>query len=167
MTSSKDLTLDESMVPQSIQHDLKPQRQKHKDDDFLCRGHILNALSDSVYSVHQSIESAKELWNTLDAKYDIEEKIDLMGDVEEANSVGTDDGWWLDTGATVHICNDESKFKTYNAYTDGREVKMVNGVHAKVAGIGNIDLKLSSEKLITLTDVLHVGDMVKNLISGD
>ncbi|KAF6151724.1 hypothetical protein GIB67_002007 [Kingdonia uniflora] len=29
------------------------------DDDILCRGHILNALSNSVYSAHRASESAK------------------------------------------------------------------------------------------------------------
>lgn len=48
-------------------------RQKRKEDDFLCRGHILNALSDSVYNGHRAIETAKELWVTLDNKYRIEE----------------------------------------------------------------------------------------------
>ncbi|XP_073291587.1 uncharacterized protein [Primulina huaijiensis] len=53
--------------------ELQAQRQKRRDDDFLCRGHILNALSDSVYSAHRTIETAKELWLALENKYRIEE----------------------------------------------------------------------------------------------
>lgn len=39
--------------------DLKSQRQKQKDDDFLCRGHLLNALLDSIYSTHRIIKNNK------------------------------------------------------------------------------------------------------------
>ncbi|XP_022889279.1 uncharacterized protein LOC111404750 [Olea europaea var. sylvestris] len=53
--------------------ELQEQRKKRKDDDFLCRGHILNALSDSVYSTHRTIGTTKELWLALDNKYRIEE----------------------------------------------------------------------------------------------
>ncbi|XP_073136926.1 uncharacterized protein [Henckelia pumila] len=53
--------------------ELKSQRQKRKDDDFWCRVHIVNALSDSVYSAHKTIETTKELWVALENKYRIEE----------------------------------------------------------------------------------------------
>ncbi|XP_022887427.1 uncharacterized protein LOC111403231 [Olea europaea var. sylvestris] len=53
--------------------ELQEQRKKRNDDDFLCRGHILNALSDSVYSAHRTIGTTKELWLALDNKYRIEE----------------------------------------------------------------------------------------------
>ncbi|MGV8065607.1 hypothetical protein PJP13_29695, partial [Mycobacterium kansasii] len=33
-------------------------------------------------------------------------------------------GWWYDTGATVHVCNDRSAFKTYEDETNGQEVQM-------------------------------------------
>ena len=87
--------------------------------------------------------------------------------MEEANSVRVEEGWWLDTGATVHVCNDKSQFKTYKECTDGREVQVANGVRAKVVGTGNIDLKFSSGKVLTFVDILHVPKMTKNLVSGD
>ena len=53
--------------------ELKAKRAKRKEDDFLCRGHILNALSTSVYNAHRSLETAKELWTALERKYRISE----------------------------------------------------------------------------------------------
>ncbi|XP_026439797.1 uncharacterized protein LOC113338638 [Papaver somniferum] len=54
--------------------ELKEQRQKRKTDEFLCRGHILNQLVDSVYSAHRTTEGgAKTLWDAVDKKYRIEE----------------------------------------------------------------------------------------------
>ena len=46
-------------------------RKKNKwdNDDFICRGHILNGMVDSLFDVYQNVESAKELWNILEGKY--------------------------------------------------------------------------------------------------
>lgn len=55
--------------------------------------------------------------------------------MEEANSVGFEEGWWLETGATVYVSYDKSTFITYKECTDGRYVKMCNDVRAKVVGI--------------------------------
>ena len=38
-------------------------------DDYICRGHILNGMSDSLFDVYQNVESAKELWDSLESKY--------------------------------------------------------------------------------------------------
>ena len=91
---------------------------------------------------------------------------DLIATVCEANSIDNESGWWLDTGATVHICKDRSSFKTYQEI-DGKEVKMANNLRANVVGKGTVELKLTSGKTLTLIDVLHVPDMCKNLVSGD
>ncbi|XP_074296843.1 uncharacterized protein LOC141627497 [Silene latifolia] len=44
-------------------------RLKWKNDDYICRGHILNGMSDSLFDVYQNYESEKELWNELESKY--------------------------------------------------------------------------------------------------
>nr|GFA02775.1 zinc finger, CCHC-type [Tanacetum cinerariifolium] len=36
-------------------------RRKWKKDDYICRGHILNGMSDSLFDVFTNVESAKEL----------------------------------------------------------------------------------------------------------
>ena len=36
-------------------------RSKWENDDYICRGHILNGMSDSLFDVYQNYESAKEL----------------------------------------------------------------------------------------------------------
>nr|GEZ00408.1 zinc finger, CCHC-type [Tanacetum cinerariifolium] len=42
---------------------------KWKNDDYICRGHILNGMSDSLFNIYQDVESAKELWDSLESKY--------------------------------------------------------------------------------------------------
>ena len=42
---------------------------KRKNDDCICRGHILNGKSDPLFDVYQNVESAKQLWDALESKY--------------------------------------------------------------------------------------------------
>ena len=37
-------------------------RNKWENDDFICRGHILNVMCDSLFDIYQFHESAKILW---------------------------------------------------------------------------------------------------------
>ncbi|GJS35540.1 zinc finger, CCHC-type containing protein [Tanacetum coccineum] len=45
------------------------ERLKFENDDFICRGHILNAMSDPPFDVYQNYSTAKELWNALEERY--------------------------------------------------------------------------------------------------
>ncbi|GJR24596.1 zinc finger, CCHC-type containing protein [Tanacetum coccineum] len=44
-------------------------RAKWSNDDYVCRGLILNGMSDSLFDIYQNVESSKELWDSLEAKY--------------------------------------------------------------------------------------------------
>ncbi|GJR90839.1 zinc finger, CCHC-type containing protein [Tanacetum coccineum] len=44
-------------------------RMKWEKDDYICRGHILNSMSDSLFDIYQNVESAKALWESLESKY--------------------------------------------------------------------------------------------------
>nr|GEW50920.1 zinc finger, CCHC-type [Tanacetum cinerariifolium] len=44
-------------------------RKKWKNDDYICRGRILNGMLDSLFDVYTNVESAKELWDSLESKY--------------------------------------------------------------------------------------------------
>ena len=74
--------------------------------------------------------------------------------------------WWFDSGATVHVCNNKGLFKTYTELAEQQEVLMGNGNGAKVLGKGNVEIHFTSNKKITLTNVLHVPDIKKNLVSA-
>ena len=73
--------------------------------------------------------------------------------------------WWFDTGANVHVCADISLFSSYQAI-QGSSVLMGNGSHASVRGVGTIDLKFTSGKIMQLKNVQHVPTINKNLVSG-
>ncbi|GJT75594.1 hypothetical protein Tco_1042319 [Tanacetum coccineum] len=44
-------------------------RSKWDNDDYACRGLILNGMSDSLFDIYQNVESSKELCDLLEAKY--------------------------------------------------------------------------------------------------
>ncbi|GAV85291.1 UBN2_2 domain-containing protein, partial [Cephalotus follicularis] len=49
---------------------------KWNEDGFMCKGHILNALSNSLYDVYETKcaeKTAKELWEDLESKYKTED----------------------------------------------------------------------------------------------
>ncbi|WVZ85747.1 hypothetical protein U9M48_032635 [Paspalum notatum var. saurae] len=73
--------------------------------------------------------------------------------------------WWIDTGANVHVCSDIAMFSSYQVTRDC-SVLMGNGSAASVLGIGTVDLKFTSGKIVQLKNVQHVPSMNKNLVSG-
>ena len=72
--------------------------------------------------------------------------------------------WWLDSGATVHVCNDRNQFKIYEE-VNNREVLMGNDNSAKVCGQGTTELNFTSAKKLSLMNVFHVPNLRKNLVS--
>ena len=48
---------------------VKKERTKRQENEFLCRGHILNTLSDRLYDLFTSMQSPREIWNALEFKY--------------------------------------------------------------------------------------------------
>ncbi|KAL0320245.1 UNVERIFIED_CONTAM: Retrovirus-related Pol polyprotein from transposon TNT 1-94 [Sesamum radiatum] len=73
--------------------------------------------------------------------------------------------WLIDTGANVHVYADKSLFVSYQAITR-RTVSMGNSSTAEVHGIGSVDLKFPSERVLSLKRVHHVPTVRRNIISG-
>ncbi|GJS58187.1 zinc finger, CCHC-type containing protein [Tanacetum coccineum] len=74
--------------------------------------------------------------------------------------------WWIDSGATTHVCKDRCWFKTYEPVDDGFVLYMGDDHFTHVHGKGSVVLEFSSGKSITLFNVLYVPKLRKNLISG-
>ncbi|XP_074282784.1 uncharacterized protein LOC141607327 [Silene latifolia] len=84
------------------------------------------------------------------------------------NKSGQDDeiAWWIDSGATKHVCKDRRWFKTYEPVNDGSILYMSNESTTPILGRGVVVLIFSSGKSVHLYDVLHVPGIRKNLVSG-
>jgi len=85
--------------------------------------------------------------------------------ITEVNMVGGSDGWWIDTGASRHVCFDRAMFKTYTA-ADDQKVLLGDSHTTEVAGIGDVELKFTFGKTLILKDVMHTPKIRKNLVSG-
>ncbi|GKB46814.1 zinc finger, CCHC-type containing protein [Tanacetum coccineum] len=44
-------------------------RAKCDNDNYVCKGLILNGMSNSLFDIYQNVKSSKELWDSLEAKY--------------------------------------------------------------------------------------------------
>jgi hypothetical protein len=73
--------------------------------------------------------------------------------------------WWLDSGANIHVYSDASLFSSYQVTQDS-SVVMGNVSHASFRGVGTVDLKLTSGKIVQLKNVQRVPSINKNLVSG-
>ncbi|KAI3669584.1 hypothetical protein L6452_40840 [Arctium lappa] len=196
---------------------------KWENDDYICRGHILNGMCESLFDIYQNVESAKELWDSLESNYmaedasskkflkdfkhmlkhkkkelslvqlgshlHIEESLraqetekpkmkevsaSSVNMVEEGrsnnfkgkrkfneakkgpNKKDDDDAWWIDTGASSHVCKDRRWFITLEPVEDGSVLHMGNESNAPILGRGLVKLEFSSRKIIELLDVLFV-----------
>ena len=93
--------------------------------------------------------------------------INLSAVVSEVNMVGSNPReWWIDTGATRHICSDKAMFTSFEPMSNGEKMYMGNAASSDVEGQGKIILKMTSGKELTLNNVLYVPEIRKNLVSG-
>ncbi|GKA43539.1 pol polyprotein [Tanacetum coccineum] len=67
---------------------------------------------------------------------------------------------------TKHICNSRRMFVSYQKVNELEPMFMGNGTSSKIEGKGKVILKLTSGKDLVLSNVLHVPNITKNLISG-
>ena len=68
--------------------------------------------------------------------------------------------WVVDSGATRHICGNRSAFTSYTTLKEGEEqVFMGDFRSTPMIGTGKVLLKLTSRKVLALSDVLHVLDI--------
>ncbi|GJU33473.1 zinc finger, CCHC-type containing protein [Tanacetum coccineum] len=67
--------------------------------------------------------------------------------------------WWIDSGATTHVCKDRCWFKTYKLVEDGSVLYMGDDHFAPIHGKGSVVLEFRLGKSITLFNVLYVPNL--------
>ena len=72
--------------------------------------------------------------------------------------------WLLDSGASHHICPRKDWFASYQTINDGT-VLLGDNHSCKTIGVGSVKIKMFDGVIRTLTDVRHVPELKKNLIS--
>ena len=84
--------------------------------------------------------------------------------ISKANVIGGSEGWWLDTGASRHVCHNLSLFRKYNEIKD-KNILLGDHLTTKVAGVGEVELKFTFGKTLVLKEALHTPEIRKNLVS--
>ena len=73
---------------------------------------------------------------------------------------------WIDTGATRHVCSENKMFSTFEPIETRENIFMGSSVTSKINDQGKVVLKMTFGKELTLTNVLYVPKIRKNLVSG-
>ncbi|KAL0419143.1 UNVERIFIED_CONTAM: hypothetical protein Sradi_1327800 [Sesamum radiatum] len=73
-------------------------------------------------------------------------ELNLSVVVVKANLVDNLREWWIDTGATRHICSDKEMFSTYTPINGRKLLFMGNSATSNIVGLGNVVLKMSLGK---------------------
>ncbi|GJY95156.1 retrotransposon protein, putative, ty1-copia subclass [Tanacetum coccineum] len=116
---------------------------KHNNSSRDCKGVNVGSkanslgIKGSVYGSSNSLKGQNMFKKSLQVYY--------VTYVFKAYFVQDDDvAWWVDSGATVHVCKDRCWFKTYESLNDGSILHMGNESTALVHGRGCVDLRFSS-----------------------
>ena len=74
--------------------------------------------------------------------------------------------WVVDSKATRHIRDNRSELTSYTMVKEReKQVLMGDSRSFPIISKGKVLLKLTSGKVLDLTDVLHVSDICQNLVS--
>ena len=93
--------------------------------------------------------------------------IHLIAVISKMNLVGSNPKkWWIDTSATRHVCSNKKMFSTFEPTEIGEKLYMGNSVTFEIKGQGKVVLKMTYGKELTLTNVLYVPKIQKNLVFG-
>ena len=70
----------------------------------------------------------------------------------------------MDTRTNIHVCADASLFSSYQIGGTA-SLLMGNRSHARVLGVGTVNLKFTSGKTVQLKNVQHVSTIKKKRLS--
>lgn len=73
--------------------------------------------------------------------------------------------WFVDSKATAHICSDRSVFSNYVQHASQQSVLLGDNSELAIRGVGTVTLQLNNGSTLTLSNVLHVPLITKNLLS--
>ncbi|KAG8501671.1 hypothetical protein CXB51_003833 [Gossypium anomalum] len=84
--------------------------------------------------------------------------------VAYVNNSKVSEEWILDSGCTFHMSPNRDWFTTYETMFEG-VVLMGNNASCKITGVGTIKVKMFDGVVRTLSDVRHIPELKRNLIS--
>ncbi|CAL1379522.1 unnamed protein product [Linum trigynum] len=120
----------------------------------------------SMCKTHKKKNNNKGQANIVEENDDMDMD-DLCAVLSECNLVGNLREWWIDSGATRHVCAVKEMFTSYSLAKAEEKLFMGNSSTAKVEGYGKIVLKMTSGKVVALNNVLHVPEILNVITVND
>ncbi|XP_016675362.1 uncharacterized protein [Gossypium hirsutum] len=103
----------------------------------------------------------------METPINVVEDMDLCVVISEVNMVDSNPReWWLDTGATCHICCDEDSFSELQPCENGEKLYMGNAATSKIKGKGTVVFKMTSGKELKLQNLLYMPEIHKHPVFG-
>ncbi|KAG6538623.1 hypothetical protein ZIOFF_003747 [Zingiber officinale] len=161
--------------------ELRKQRTKWEEDEVLCRGHILNTLSDMLYDLFTAAEcranSNAPSANVIESAEIIVAMVTLGVSAElHMGTPSSSKDWWYPFVEGRSSFSWEYGMGYFRAVAP-RTRTLARGISStpsypekarvKVLGKGDVHLQFTSDKELVLTNVLHVPSVIKNLVSAD
>ncbi|KAG8497256.1 hypothetical protein CXB51_008476 [Gossypium anomalum] len=84
--------------------------------------------------------------------------------VSSINNSKVSEEWILDSGCTFHMSPNQDWFTTYEIVSEG-VVLIRNNASCKIASVGTINVRMLDGVVRTLSDIRHVPELKRNLIS--
>ena len=144
--------------------DLRSILDKMKDYEHRLLEQRQRNLNGQVHHLEEPSESFPQ-----DPLFDDHESVDQIVNacLIELNLLETPQNttsWYLDSGATHHVSGEQSAFNSIHT-TSGAQVRSAGGHSHPVAGVGNVQLQLSSGEIKSIDSVLYTPGITKNLLS--
>jgi hypothetical protein len=139
----------------------KKKKNKEDEDCFVCRSPDHWVKKCPNWNERKPQPNEKTVNMVVSSSGD---RTSVYGNLPYVLSVFQSTTWWLDSSANVHVCSDASLFSSYQVAQDS-SVLMGNESHASIHGVGTVDLKLTSGKIMQLKNVQHVPSINKNIVS--
>ncbi|KAG8497140.1 hypothetical protein CXB51_008403 [Gossypium anomalum] len=136
-------------------------QDRNADDDR--EGHRNGILVVNL-RVDQSLQTEEKQPENSDEADVVEDYSDGELLVVSVNNSKVSEEWILDSGCTFHMSPDRDWFTTYETVSEGVTL-MGNNASCKIAGVGTIKVKMLDGVVRTLSDVRHVPELKRNLIS--
>ncbi|CAM8910930.1 unnamed protein product [Rhodiola kirilowii] len=85
----------------------------------------------------QKSQGQKSLVSDLETKIDTYSNIDYVSNFSEIFAMQDDEtSWWVDSGATAHVCRDKGLFKSFATTSEGRVLHMGDELTTPILGLG-------------------------------